>query len=63
MAGLDRATERGNGLVTTEARLRIASLTPSTAYFPMASACRPVTGEAPPAERACHSRVRRSTRV
>jgi len=31
MAGLDRATERGNGLVTTEARLRIASLTPSTA--------------------------------
>jgi hypothetical protein len=29
----------------------------------MASACRPVTGEAPPGERAYHRRVRRSTRV
>jgi len=31
MAGLDRATDGGNGLVTTEVRLRTASLTPSTA--------------------------------
>ena len=30
MAGLDRATERSNNLVTTEARLRIVSLRPST---------------------------------